>query len=392
MRVGIIADSYPAQTFIERHTKGLDADLIVPYRKLPASLDSLGGSAKIYALHCEPPNAERFIGKVARRLRETMSDMRVRPWSVEMEAFFERYVDERKPDVVLAEFAPNGLQALNACRRHRIPLVVHFHGYDASSLLRFRGYVSQLPELFDTAAAVIAVSRRMADTLVRLACPQEKLSIIPCGAPVGSMPSALGARGDCRFITVGRLIPVKGVLLVIRAFALCRTRTEAVRLTMIGDGPLRKRAMRLARRLGVAEKVAFLGRQPFGVVVKELRRSHVFLQHSVTTKLGHIEGWGVAAAEAQAVGLPVIGTDHGGLPDQIVDGKTGYLVPEGDWRAMADRMIELAKDGDLRERMGRAATAHIRAVGDSSKQIDKLRTLLERCVTRSLPSRDALAG
>jgi glycosyltransferase involved in cell wall biosynthesis len=139
--------------------------------------------------------------------------------------------------------------------------------------------------------------------------------------------------------------------------------------------------------------VTFLGRQPFSVVAAELRRSDVFLQHNVTTNLGQVEGWGVASAEAQAAALPVIGTDHGGLRDQIVNGKNGYLVPEGDWRAMGERMIELARNPDLRGQMGDAARLHIQTVGDIRKQIEKLRAVLERaCFTdgRRGSAREAL--
>ncbi len=385
MRVAIVTETYPqlSETFIRRHAESLGADVVALYRNPTLTFERETSTGRIYALHTQPRSPERFFPKVVRRLKETVSDIRVPPWPPEMEAYFDRYVEERRPDVVLAEFAPNALQALDGCRHHGIPLVTHFHGYDASAMLRYRGYVSQLPELCRDSAAIVAVSTHMAETLAKLECPKGKLSIIPCGAPIERTLPSLERKEGCHFITVGRMTSVKGPLFTLRAFAHCYDTEKSVSLTMIGDGPLLKPALRLVRRLRIEHKVTFLGRQPFRIVANELRQSHVCLQHNITTRLGQVEGWGVAVAEAQAVGLPVIGTDHGGLPDQIVHGETGYLVPEGDWRAMGERMIHLARDPELRERMGRAARVRIIAVGDLAKQIRKLETLLRDCVPPS---------
>lgn len=378
MRIAIVVDAYSPQDFFERQAQGLGADIVATHCDSSVTSESMLTNGRRYNLYPKGPELERFVGKVARRLAELISDGCVPPWPAQMRRLFERYVRERKPDVVLAQFAPNGLQALEACRRHGIPLVVHFHGYDASSLLRHKGYVAQLPELFRYVAAVVAVSKQMAATLVSVGCPERKLSIIPCGAPVNQLWPVAKTRDDCGFVTVGRLIAVKGPLLALRAFAYCRRRVESGSLTIIGDGPLQGPAMRLAKRLKIFQEVAFLGRQPFSVVIRELGRNHVFLQHSVTTKLGQVEGWGVAAAEAQAGGLPVIATDHGGLRDQIIDGYNGFLIPEGDWRQMGECMIQLARDPDLRERMGSAARHRIEKIGDSAQQVEKLRVVLKR--------------
>ena len=131
-------------------------------------------------------------------------------------------------------------------------------------------------------------------------------------------------------------------------------------------------------RAGMSNKVHFLSHQPIKVVQEYMSRSSAFVQHSVTTRIGHVEGWGVSIAEAASAGLPVIATNHGGIPDQVIDGETGFLVEERDWKTMADRMILLANNPELRRKMGLAGRRNIEQVGNLELQIQKLRVVLAK--------------
>ena len=126
-----------------------------------------------------------------------------------------------------------------------------------------------------------------------------------------------------------------------------------------------------------------LGAQPINVVHEYLARSSVFLQHSIQTEDGWIEGWGVSIAEAAGAGIPIVATRTGGIPDHVIDGITGLLVEQKDWRGMALAMNRLARDPNLRLSMGSAGRVNIYKVGNADLQICKLFDLTKSlCTTK----------
>jgi glycosyltransferase involved in cell wall biosynthesis len=145
----------------------------------------------------------------------------------------------------------------------------------------------------------------------------------------------------------GRLAAVKGVDDLLRAVPIVRAHVPEARLEVAGDGPERAQLERLAHDLGVADRVAFLGWQDD--VRSILRRWAVFAQPSL------FEGFGVSALEAMAEGLPVVATDVGGLPELVLDGVTGSLVPAHDPARLAEALRMLLLDPAARARLGASA-------------------------------------
>jgi N-acetyl-alpha-D-glucosaminyl L-malate synthase BshA len=118
-------------------------------------------------------------------------------------------------------------------------------------------------------------------------------------------------------------------------------------LLMVGDGPERSSAQALARRLGISERVRFLGR--LDGIEEMTGIADLYLLPS------ELESFGLSALEAMACRVPVIGSDSGGLPEVVLNGETGFLLPVGDVDGMAERALSLLKDDTLRQKMGRAA-------------------------------------
>ena len=111
--------------------------------------------------------------------------------------------------------------------------------------------------------------------------------------------------------------------------------------------------------------------------VSDMKESDIFVQHSVTAPDGDVESFGISLVEAMSSGLPIVVTNHNGFPDTIIDGKTGFLVPEHDTSAMAERIAELLDDDELAVRMGQAGSEHARRKFDYRKTIPMLRQALD---------------
>ncbi len=390
LRIAIIAESFPSETetFICRHIKAFRADVLA-VRLDEQDLKSWEWRPYVAVCLRQKSSQESRARHILRRLKEVTFGIPAPRWPKGMQSVWDRYVDDRRPDVALAEFGPNGMCAMQACHKQGIPLIVHFHGYDASSLLRFSSYLKALPRLFELSAAVVVVSRKMRSTLEWLGCPSDKLHVIPCGAPVREFAlSNAVANQPCRFLAVSSFAPVKGTMYTLRAFAHCARQCPETTLTMIGDGKEYQKAKAWVEGSGLSHRIRLLGSRPNEAVREHMAASSVFVQHSVKVSIGRlnrthvVEGWGISLAEAASSGLPVIATHHGGIPDQVVDGQTGFLVEERDWSAAGDKMVILARNPELRHEMGLAGRHNIELVGNSEIQIEKLREVLKGAVTR----------
>lgn len=170
-----------------------------------------------------------------------------------------------------------------------------------------------------------------------------------------------------RLLCIGRLIPIKGHLVLLRALARARARVPGVTLDVAGRGPLGPALKAYARELGLGEAVRFLG---FVSPVEEaIERAAIV----VVPSLG--EGFGMVALEAMERGRPVIASAVGGLPEIVADGETGLVVPPGDAEALADAIVALAGDLERAAAMGRAGRARALAEFTPERCADRIEAL-----------------
>ncbi|HZV90547.1 MAG TPA: glycosyltransferase, partial [Candidatus Nitrosocosmicus sp.] len=161
-------------------------------------------------------------------------------------------------------------------------------------------------------------------------------------------------RREPEIVFLGRLRRYKGAQHAICALPLVVASVPAAHLTIVGDGPYRPELERLARELGVTERVRFLGAVPQAEKVAVLNRAQVAVNPSPK------EGWGLTVIEANACGVPVVASRSPGLIESVRDRETGLLVPHGDHRALAAGLVQLLTDRDLRLEQARAAIAWAR--------------------------------
>ena len=242
----------------------------------------------------------------------------------------------------------------------RPPVIVHtFHGHV------LRGYFDPVRTQFfrETERALarhttrlIAVGPEVRDDLVELGvAPPEKFTVIRLGIDLGTRVLADERRAELRrlfgvpedrFVIgwLGRMTAIKRVQDVIASFAALRRRGVEATLCLVGDGPDREPAERLAHELGVMRDVLFVGYQ------RDVAPYYEFLDTLVLTSAN--EGTPVVAIEALAAGKPVVSTRVGGVPDVVEDGEDGLLVEPQDVEGLAEALERLAADRDLRARFG----------------------------------------
>jgi glycosyltransferase involved in cell wall biosynthesis len=192
----------------------------------------------------------------------------------------------------------------------------------------------------------IAISRGLARYLADTeGFDEESFEVVHYGIAPQSEPAPY-AGAEPRLLCVGRLIPIKGHIVLLRAFAAARERVPGLRLDVAGRGPLEPALRALARELGIAESVSFLGH--VSPVQRAIEQSAIV----VVPSLG--EGFGMVALEAMERARPVIAASIGGLGELVRHGETGLLVEPARSELLADAIVRLAGDLERAARMGAA--------------------------------------
>jgi N-acetyl-alpha-D-glucosaminyl L-malate synthase BshA len=181
--------------------------------------------------------------------------------------------------------------------------------------------------------------------------------------------SSLAGPNDKVLLHVSNFRPVKRVLDVVRIFERVHREVPSL-LLMAGEGPERASAQALARRLGVLDRVRFLGRQDH--VHDLMAKADVFLLPS------ELESFGLSALEAMASGVPVVGSDAGGLPEVVKHTETGFLLPVGDIEGMAARTLEILKDEEHQRCLGQAGRRRAAALFDAERVVSQYERHYER--------------
>jgi glycosyltransferase involved in cell wall biosynthesis len=256
--------------------------------------------------------------------------------------------------VLLGEYLDASLPWLSVCQELGISLVGHAHGYDVSRRLREPFYRREYLRYRET-QGIVTMSRSSRLRLIELGLAAAAIHVIPYGIDVPDVCPQRPDRAGLRLLAVGRMVAKKAPIMLLEAFRRATALVGELRLDHVGAGPLLPAAAQFVAATELDAQVCLHGGQDNSTVQRLMREADIFVQHSMTDpETGDEEGLPVSILEAMAMGLPVVATDHAGIPEAIEDGITGFLVAEGDTRSMAARIEQLACDPELRRTMGQA--------------------------------------
>jgi colanic acid/amylovoran biosynthesis glycosyltransferase len=247
-----------------------------------------------------------------------------------------------------------------------------------------KDYPAKLRLLFDAVPLLFARSQSLADRLIQLGCPPEKLRINRTGVPLKEFPFVSREPppdGKWRVVQACRLIPKKGVATSLRAFAIFKKDNPQAEFFIAGKGPLQRELEMLAAGLGIFKDVHFVGFLSQPKLLELYGDAHLFLHPSETSPNQDQEGVPNSLLEAMATGLPVVATRHGGIPEAVEHGRSGLLVPEEDHVALANAMQEITRSAEVFREMGLRARAGVTDRFEQEAQIERLESFYREAIS-----------
>jgi len=364
MRIAFIVNTFPSlsQTFILNQITGLmdrghEIDI---YARTPTAQPKIHSDVETYHLY--------------KRIHYWNA-----LWKIKSLRFFyyaAGFLTHRRYDVMHCHFGPNALTGMELRERGILngKLITTFHGYDLSTYIEKSGR-HVYDRLFDKGELFLPVSEHMKRRLIDLGCDDKKIVLHRMGVDSKRFffrPDRSNSDGVVRITSIARLVEKKGIEYGIRAVAKLVKSNKKVEYNIVGDGPLKAELSRIVEDFGIAPLVKFLGWKEQQEVIGILKDTDILLAPSITGKDSDQEGIPAALIEAMAMGLPVVSTRHSGIPELIEDGISGFLVPEHDVDALAERLNYLIEYPEVWPEIGRAGRVFVEKHHDIDNLNDRL--------------------
>lgn len=266
-------------------------------------------------------------------------------------------------DIIHVQYGTN-TKPIDALKRIKLltsKVIISFHGHDLHfPINQVITNLDYYVEIFKSSDLLIANTPYLKEKLVSLGATESKIEIIPVGVNKKFLRQETNKKlFGLNLITVGRLEVIKGQKLGVQCVKLLRQNGIDVHYTLVGTGSQENELKSQILALGMENHITMTGQKNQEEIIEILKRHDIFLMTSIEDeKLGK-ESQGLVTAEAQALGLPVVAFDSGGVKYTIVNGKTGYLIKEGDVKAMAEKIQYLFFHKKLLMQMSKNATIFI---------------------------------
>lgn len=285
------------------------------------------------------------------------------------------FLEKGPYDIIHCQFGGLGLKGLCLKQLTAAPakLVTSFRGFDASRVVHNRSGIYD--ELFREGDIFFPVCKSLGKRIIKEGCNENKIIVVPSGIDCEKFTYAERKRLEgepTRVLTIARLVEKKGIIYAIEAITRLIKSGRCVTYVVVGDGKLRGDLERLIEDVGNTTHIQLLGWRNQDEVMQLIKSSHILVAPSVTSADGDQEGIPNVLKEAMASGLPIISTDHSGIPELVEDGISGFLVKERDVDSLTNRLSYLIDHPEIWPEMGRAGHACVQKYYDINKLNDKL--------------------
>ncbi|MBL7699003.1 MAG: glycosyltransferase [Chitinophagaceae bacterium] len=340
---------YISETFIYQQVKGMPSDVEIELLGFDfANEDVFPLSNKKIRIKRSANIIDRIVSAISKRV------FGVKPGL----GFFsanklKEMLRQSDIDLIHAHFGFNALIIYPVAKALNIPLVITFHGLDASpEYLSNKKYRNGIKEVIAYASGIIIVSPHMNDTL-QLKAFAGKTYLISCGVNANEFQRAARpvAPQVINILHSGRLVPKKGVPDLIRVFIVLHKKHPHLHLHIIGDGPELELCRHTAQQ-GEPDSITFYGSKPHGDVKKIMTEADIFVLNSRTSESGDMEGLPVSVLEAMSMRIPVVSTRHAGIPYVIKHGVNGLLADERNNDQLSELLEKVIVDAGLRSQLG----------------------------------------
>ena len=302
--------------------------------------------------------------------------------------FFFKVLKENQVLLLHSHFGNRGFFDLALKQKLKIPQVTTFYGHDVSMLPQEERWRKRFEVLFTQCDLILAEGNYMKKSLLELGCPDSKVGVQHLGIDLEKIPfipRKLTDHQKVKIMIAGTFREKKGITYALEAFAKLTSKYKNIEVTLIGDAGRSQREVNYKKEIlntintrNIAGKVNYLGFLPYPDFIEEAKNNHIFLSPSIHPSDGETEGGApVALIEMSAYGMPIISTFHCDIPEVVIDGKSGFLVPEKDINGLAERLEYLLNHPELWESMGRAGRKHIEEEFNIIKQVAKLEALYD---------------
>lgn len=287
-------------------------------------------------------------------------------------------------DLIHAHFGPIGARIANlkaiGLVDEKIPLVCSFHGYDIDSPTLYRNerfYRS----LFKYCSVYFSNSIYLKNKLIDTSCNAEKIKVLKVGVDTNIfIPNRLTEKNNSLYniITVARLVEVKGIIYAIKAVqSLIEKGITNIVYNIIGNGQLYNEFSTYIKKNNLDQYIILLGSLPQEAIIEHYSQADLFILSSIVSSEGRAEAQGLVLQEAQAMSLPVIATNVGGIPEGLINSQTGFVVLEKSPYAIAEKIEYLVKNPDKAKQMGVRGRQYVKENFDLKIITEKMISIYE---------------
>ena len=290
----------------------------------------------------------------------------------------------KQVQLIHIHFLWNAVWLFRLQTRLKVPVVVTAHGSDVNHAFSDPEYKEQIQAVFHKVDLIICVSEFIKQKLMDLGCEEKKLEVNYLGISEGRIaPNKEKDAEQIKLICVAALREEKGHLYLLEAVKQAKNRFQDIRLYLVGDGEIKPELVQTAEELGLADHVKFLGWKSEHEVFELLAGADIYVQHSIRFKSDRHwkeEALSISLVEAASMGLPLVATNIGGIPEVCIHGYNGLLSEERDVRSMAENIIYFIENPDARWHYGQMGRKLVSEKFDESQVLQQLESIYQTLI------------